>query len=73
MMVQYPSFNVRVRQCDKLEHCSSPLSGHSWYEPIPLKKWEVVGAVGVIATANSLEKAEKIRAEHQAFYDKFFK
>jgi hypothetical protein len=45
------------------------LSGHSWSEQTPLSKFEVVSHTGIIATCRSQEKAEKIAAEWQEFYN----
>ena len=62
---------VILRQVTRqsLEHNS--ISGHYWTIDIPLQKWEVIGATGVVQTANTYKKARALQKEWQDFYNKY--
>lgn len=63
--------HVRIRQMSKEKWETNPISGHSWRNDKLLEKYEIVGKYGVVDSCKSYEKALKIAAEWENFYEKF--
>ena len=64
--------HIRVVEEYKTKEKINPISGHSWTENYGKPWFEVRGPLGLIQTCKTLEKAESVAAEWEAFYKKFY-
>ena len=62
---------LEIRQRYKSKECHNKISGHSWTEITPIKKWDLCTECGVVGTYSSLEMAEAAFDEWDAYKKKF--
>ena len=63
---------VRIRENFKKIQCKNAVSGHTWTEHGPTTSYSVMGLFGEVECVKTPERAEQLRVEWQAFYDKVF-